>query len=120
MSGSYYYFQEINPKTNQPFYTNEVQTLITEAGDLKIGFKCETGTDWVIWDNFHLYYYGSAIAVELDEATGSSYTEDIDNANVTLKKTIFEGWNTITIPFAASAASRVLNYISTLVMMRRP
>lgn len=104
MSGSYYYFQEINPKTNQPFYTNEVQTLITEAGDLKIGFKCETGTDWVIWDNFHLYYYGSAIAVELDEATGSSYTEDIDNANVTLKKTIFEGWNTITIPFAASAA----------------
>lgn len=104
MSGSYYYFQEINPKTNQPFYTNEVQTLITEAGDLKIGFKCETGTDWVIWDNFHLYYYGSAIAVELDEATGSSYTDDIENANVTLKKTIYQGWNTITVPFAAEAA----------------
>ncbi len=104
MTGAYYWFQEVNPMTEQPFYTNEVQTLITEPGDLKIGFKCETTTDWVLWDNFHLYYYGSAIAVELDEAAGSSYTEDIDNANVTLKKTVYEGWNTITVPFAAAAA----------------
>lgn len=103
MSGSYYYFLETNPATGQPFYTNEVQTLMTEDGDLTIGFKCETWTDWVIWDNFHLYYYGSAIAVTLDEATGTSYSEDIENANVTLKKTIYEGWNTITIPFAATA-----------------
>ncbi len=104
MTGAYYWFQQENPMTGQPFYTNEVQTLITEPGDLKIGFKCETNTDWVLWDNFHLYYYGSAIAVELDEAAGSSYTEDIDNANVTLKKTIYEGWNTITVPFEATAA----------------
>ena len=103
MSGSYYWFQETNPLTVKPFYTNEVQTLITEAGNLKIGFKCETTSDWVIWDNFHLYYYGSAIAVALDEATGTSYAEDIDNANVTLHKTIYEGWNTITIPFEATA-----------------
>jgi len=102
MSGSYYFFQETNPATNKPFYTNEVQTLITEDGDLKIGFKCETTSDWVIWDNFHLYYYGSAIAVALDEETGTSYSKDIDNANVTLKKTIYKGWNTITIPFEAT------------------
>jgi hypothetical protein len=104
MTGSYYFFQETNPATNLPFYTNEVQTLIATDGDLKIGFKCETTTDWVIWDNFHLYYYGSAIDVNLDEATGTSYTEDIENANVTLKKTIYEGWNTITIPFEANAS----------------
>ncbi len=103
MSGSYYYFQETNPATNKPFYTNEVQTVITEDGDLTIGFKCETWTDWVIWDNFHLYYYGSAIAVDLDEDTGTSFSEDIENANVTLKKTILSGWNTITIPFDATA-----------------
>lgn len=103
MSGSYYFFKETNPATELPFYTNEVKTLITKDGELKIGFKCETTSDWVIWDNFHLYYYGSAIAVTLDEATGTSYTEDIENANVTLKKTIYEGWNTITIPFAATA-----------------
>ncbi len=103
MTGSYYFFKETNPATGLPFYTNEVKTLITEDGDLKIGFKCETTSDWVIWDNFHLYYYGSAIAVTLDEDTGTSYSEDIENANVTLKKTILPGWNTITIPFEATA-----------------
>jgi hypothetical protein len=67
MTGAYYWFQQENPMTGQPFYTNEVQTLITEDGDLKIGFKCEADEDWVLWDNFHLYYYGSAIAVTIDE-----------------------------------------------------
>ena len=104
MTGAYYWFQETNPATGQLYYTNEVETLITQAGDLKIGFKCEADEDWVIWDNFHLYYYGSAIAVTLDEATGTSYTEDIENANVTFKKTIYQGWNTIVVPFEASAA----------------
>jgi hypothetical protein len=106
MSGSYYFFQEVNPATSQPFYTNEVQTLITEDGDLKIGFKCETNTDWVIWDNFHLYYYGSAIAVTIDEdAASSSYAEDIENANITLKRTFnTTNWNTIALPFELSDA----------------
>ena len=100
MTGAYYWFQQINPKTEQPFYTNEVQTLITEPGDLKIGFKCETNTDWVIWDNFHLYYYGSAIEVTIDEDASVSYSEDIDNANVTLKRTIKANtWNTFVVPF---------------------
>lgn len=98
MTSAYYWFQETNPVTSQPFYTSEVETLITEDGDLKIGFMCETTTDWVIWDNFHLYYYGTAIAVTLDEAEGSSYSEDIVDANVTLKKTIAEGWNTVVLP----------------------
>ncbi len=104
MSGSYYFFQEENPDTHQPFYTNEVQTIISADGPLKIGFKCETNTDWVIWDNFHLYYYGSAISVTLDETNGTSYSEDIENANVTLNKTIYEGWNTVVLPFAATKA----------------
>lgn len=101
MSASYYYFQETNPMTGQPFYTNEVQTLIPADGNLTIGFKCETWTDWVIWDNFHLYYYGSAIAVTIDEnVAGSSYSEDIENANITLKRTFTSGkWNTIALPF---------------------
>ena len=101
MTGAYYWFQQINTDTDQPFYTNEVQTLITEDGDLKIGFKCETNTDWVIWDNFHLYYYGSAIAVTIDEnADNSTYSKDIENANVTLKRTIKpEKWNTFVVPF---------------------
>lgn len=104
MSGSYYYFQEINPATQQPFYTNEVQTLVPTAGDLKIGFKCETTTDWVIWDNFHLYYYGSAIEVEMDEDVPQTFSEDIENANVTLKRTIKEGLNSVVLPFSMTQA----------------
>ena len=106
MSGSYYFFQETNPATKQLFYTNEVQTLMAEAGDLKIGFKCETTTDWVIWDNFHLYYYGSAIAVTIDEnENSSSYVVDIDNANITFKRSFKAGkWNTIALPFDLSDA----------------
>ena len=100
MTGSYYWFQEVNPMTNQPFYTTEVQTIIPTAGDLKIGFKCETNTDWVIWDNFHLYYYGSAIAVTIDEDQPISFSEEVENANITLKRTFNAGkWNTIALPF---------------------
>jgi hypothetical protein len=105
MTGSYYWFQEVNPMTNQPFYTTEVQTIIPTAGDLKIGFKCETNTDWVIWDNFHLYYYGSAIAVTIDEDQPISFSEEVENANITLKRTFNAGkWNTIALPFDLSDA----------------
>lgn len=101
MTGAYYWFQQTNPETGKPFYTNEVQTLITQPGDLKIGFKCEADKDWVLWDNFHLYYYGSAIAVTIDENQTVSYSENIDNANVTLNRTIAaDKWNTISLPFA--------------------
>jgi len=106
MSASYYWFQETNELTGKPFYTNEVQTLITEAGSLKIGFKCETSSDWVIWDNFHLYYYGSAISVTIDESTGASFAEDIDDANVTLTRTFSTtNWNTFCVPFAIDNAT---------------
>jgi hypothetical protein len=105
MTGSYYWFQETNPMTGQPFYTNEVQTLVPTDGDLKIGFKCETNTDWVIWDNFHLYYYGSAIAVAISEDQPISFSEDVENANITLKRTFTAGkWNTIALPFDLSDA----------------
>ena len=100
MTGAYYWFQQENPMTGQPFYTNEVQTLITEDGDLKIGFKCEADQDWVLWDNFHLYYYGSAIAVTIDEDQPISFSEEVENANITLKRTFNAGkWNTIALPF---------------------
>ena len=104
MSGSYYYFQEINPVTQQPFYTNEVQTLVPTAGDLKIGFKCETASDWVIWDNFHLYYYGSAIEVTIDEDVTKTFSEDVENANVTLNRTIKAGLNSVVFPFDMTQA----------------
>ena len=104
MTGAYYWFQEENPLTHQPFYTSEVQTIMDSDGDLKIGFKCEADQDWVLWDNFHLYYYGSAIKVTIDEdEAGSVYEKDIENANITLKRTFNAGiWNTISLPFDLS------------------
>ena len=99
MTGAYYWFQQENPETAQPFYTNEVQTLVVNDGALKIGFKCETTTDWVIWDNFHLYYYGSDINITLDEATGSAFSEEFTATNLTLKKEVIAGYNTIILPF---------------------
>ena len=100
MTGSYYFFQAENPATKQPFYTNEVQTFVTTAGDLKIGFSCETTTDWVIWDNFHLYYYGSAIDVTIDETVSKTFSEGIENATVTLNRTIKKGLNSVVLPFS--------------------
>lgn len=99
MTGAYYWFQEKNQETGQPFYTNEVQTFVT-AGDLKIGFSCETTTDWVIWDNFHLYYYGSAIDVTIDETVSKTFSEGIENATVTLNRTIKKGLNSVVLPFS--------------------
>ena len=104
MTGSCYYFQATNPVTEQPFYINEVKTVLDAPGDLKIGFKCETDLDWVIWDNFHLYFYSSAIEVEMDEDVPQTFDKDLENANVTLKRTIKEGLNSVVLPFDMSQA----------------
>ena len=104
MTGSCYYFQATNPVTEQPFYINEVKTVLDAPGDLKIGFKCETNTDWVIWDNFHLYFYSSAIEVEMDEDVPQTFDKNLENANVTLKRTIKEGLNSVVLPFSMTQA----------------
>lgn len=58
MGGSYYWFQETNPNTGEPYYTNHVKVVLDKAGDLTIGIHCETTTDWVIFDNFGIVYKG--------------------------------------------------------------
>lgn len=63
MGGSYYWFQEINPNTNEPYYTNHVEVVLAEDGDLTIGIHCETESDWVIFDNFGIKYAGMNVAV---------------------------------------------------------
>lgn len=43
---------------------NNTLTAIVSDGTLKVGVKKTNhlGTDWTIWDNFELYYYGALIA----------------------------------------------------------
>ena len=70
MTGAYYWFQEINPNTEELYYTNHVKVLHEKDGDLTIGIHCESTTDWVIWDNFAIKYIGqdnSLIAEQLEQ-----------------------------------------------------
>ena len=85
----------------QNMYDNEVTGWAN--GNLIIGIK-GTGAeskDWTIFDNFRLYYYGSATPVALAETADFAADADIDNATVTLSRTIkADVWNTIVLPFS--------------------
>ncbi len=63
MSGSYYWFNEINPNTGEPYYTNHVEVVLDKDGDLTIGIHSEATEDWVIFDNFRIKYTGMNVAV---------------------------------------------------------
>lgn len=86
MGGSYYWFQETNPNTGEPYYTNHVKVVLDKAGDLTIGIHCETTTDWVIFDNFGIVYKGQDLSAyyemiankgdELNETASSSLATD--------------------------------------------
>lgn len=80
-------------------YENEILTSVD--GDLKMGFTgTKTTQGWTLFDNFRLYYYGSSIPVTVSEAADFSVANDVENAKVTLKRTIKAGaWNTLVLPF---------------------
>ena len=85
----------------QNMYDNEVTGWAN--GDLTIGIKGSgaESKDWTIFDNFRLYYYGSATPVALAETADFAADADIDNATVTLSRTIkADVWNTIVLPFS--------------------
>ena len=85
----------------QNMYDNEVTGWAN--GDLTIGIKGSgaESKDWTIFDNFRLYYYGSATPVALAETADFAANADIDNATVTLSRTIkADVWNTIVLPFS--------------------
>ena len=57
--------------TNHPdFYHNEVVTYVPEGGNLTFGLKKSEviGGDWTMFDNFKLYYLGTATPTGIDAA----------------------------------------------------
>ena len=85
----------------QNMYDNEVTGWAN--GDLTIGIKGSgaESQDWTLFDNFRLYYYGSAKPVALAETADFAANANIDNATVTLSRTIKANvWNTIVLPFS--------------------
>ena len=59
MEGSDLYFSTINPTTELPYYSVSTQIVQPKQGDLRIGIKGESSSEWVLWDNFKLEYIGS-------------------------------------------------------------
>ena len=107
-NGTVYYANSMNGAA-QAFkagnYWNSVLTAV--EGDLKFGFKStktHVAGDWTIFDNFQLFYYGNSINVTMDEAQPFSALADIEGANVTMARTVKEGYNTVALPFDLTEA----------------
>ena len=73
-------------------------------GEVKIGLKAHDGNNitWMGIGYVELYKVPAAAAVELDESV--AYVEAEAAADVELTKTIYEGWNTVILPFSLSAS----------------
>ena len=58
-------------------YQNEVMIQLFRNSDLKLGLRCASSRDsfWTIFDNFHLYYYGSLTQQEVTGIHGISYSD---------------------------------------------
>ena len=100
------------------FYANDTQgscvtaTVLTEQTlsfvnsaeqEVKIGLKTVTGNtrNWMGIGYIELYKVPAAAAVALDESV--AYVEAATAADVKLTKTIYEGWNTVVLPFSMTA-----------------
>lgn len=100
MTGSYYWFQtpiptelydtfKYKPQDGDNFYTNHIHVVLKQKGDFTIGLKTESGTEWVIWDNFKIKYIGEDIDIYiqmvLDEAAKLQTAYEATDAFVTAK-----------------------------------
>lgn len=58
---------------NPEAYKTEVLSMVEEGGSLRLGIKKETliSGDWVVFDNFKLYYLGTEIPTGIDEAAAA-------------------------------------------------
>lgn len=62
MTGSAWHF--MNKKDGENYdYVSKFDIVMTEAGDLTMGARCEYEHQWVIFDNFRIIYQGSGPAV---------------------------------------------------------
>ena len=59
MEGSSIYFATVNPATEQPFYLNTFTFVMPSTGDLRVGIRATSDSEWVLWDNFTITYNGN-------------------------------------------------------------
>lgn len=63
-----------NWQTGDLYYTNHIKVILKQDGDLKIGMKSLSNTDWIIWDNFKMSYLGTAAGL-LDDMVAEKFKE---------------------------------------------
>ena len=65
MTGAAWHFMNKSDGENYD-YTSKFNIVMTEAGDLTVGARCEYEHQWVIFDNFRIVYQGSGAGVYAD------------------------------------------------------
>ena len=107
-NGEYYVPNKQNEAAltfNNNYYNNELYFTVGATGTLRIGVKKETGaaSDWAIFDNFQLTYYGMLIS---EDDTEAAYDGTYD---VQIKRTLKGGqWNGFSVPFGFAVAGSAL------------
>ena len=61
MAGAQVFFAQDNPLTGKPFYQRQVKITLREAGDLRIGVRSNSTSEWVLWDNMKITYAGNSL-----------------------------------------------------------
>ena len=84
---------------------NSVVVNIREGESLTIGINKGTADGWVAADHFRLFYLGNYESVIDEDALPSqTIADDLDNANVNLRRTLGKEWTSIVLPFDVTQA----------------
>ena len=84
---------------------NSVVVNIREGESLTIGINKGTTDGWVAADHFRLFYLGNYESVIDEDALPSqTIADDLDNANVNLRRTLGKEWTSIVLPFDVTQA----------------
>ena len=62
-------------------YCNSVQIFVPQGGDLKLGIRKDAaiGSDWVIMDDFELYYLGKSLTTGIENVASEKVEKEIYN-----------------------------------------
>lgn len=104
MSGAAWHFMHKSDGENYD-YTNKFNIVMTEAGDLTVGVRCDNAKQWVIFDSFRIVYLGSGAAVYAEPIAdkiaqgekaieaGSQYNEDYEIAGASAE--VISAWKAV-------------------------
>ena len=102
---------------NDGLYWNVLHATTTSDGDITLGLTIENGesSNWMVFDNFRLYYGDAAVAVDLTQGVP---TEDTQATTVTTGITLNAGqYNKVCLPFDLDAAKTAETFTGAYTLM---